>query len=103
MPETVSERRGSISDSKVLQTIMRVKSLTKIGMPIDVVKKAIAILNGQDSVEEGFPVPKPWSDDAKTQATQYTWHVFFSKMEIYEDGSIKTPFEKVFEDQPNFN
>ena len=99
MPDIVSaECRGSIANSKVLQMIMRVKSLTKIGMPVDVVKKALAILNGQDSVEEGFPVPKPWSEEAKTQASQYTWQVFFSKMKIYEDGTIQTPFEQIFED-----
>ena len=62
----------------------------------DVAEKAVAILNGKESVDEESPPPVPWSDDAKNQAKQYTWEQQYkSEKENYEFQA--TPFEKLLD------
>lgn len=59
----------------------------------DVALKVIGIVTGRDSVDEGFPVPEPWSEEAKNQASLYAWLNQYEGENKYQDGD--TPIERI--------
>ena len=88
-------QRFSRADSKYIRFIMAIKGLTSSGMPQEIATKAMEIMTGKTSME-GFPVCAPWSEEAKTQATQFVWLNYYSLTPFFHGHQdVETPFEKM--------
>lgn len=91
------KKRFSMMDSRYFQAVILLKDLVESGMPTEIAEKAIGILAGKTSMN-GFPVCAPWSESAKTQATQFVWLNYYDNVPFYkEHEDVSTPFEKTIE------
>lgn len=88
------ESRFSFAMSKAFRFTAELQDLIALGqVRNDIAQTVVQILNGKASVNESFPVPAPWSEEAKNQASLYSWNQQYGNDPRYQDG--ETPIEKL--------